>query len=165
MRLVFACLLALLLATPAQAMDLHKGFGQYAWGQSCQSIVKGPSWATERAQPVWDATVQMFGMEYVPVGESRGRFTLHYNKDETPRFEGVPLSRAFYGCDKTSGRFSLMVLAHDLLAVPDLIKKATALLGPPTQTTMIQTIWTLPDLYVQIDQVYMIIYDRRAGKI
>lgn len=31
-------------------------------------------------------------------------------------------------------------------------------------TTMIQTIWNLPDLYVQIDQVYMIIYDSRAGK-
>jgi hypothetical protein len=106
----------------------------------------------------------MFGMEYVPVGESKGRFTLHYNKDESPNFEGVPLSRAFYGCDKTSGRFSLMVLSHDLLSVPDLIKKTTALLGPPTQTTMIQTIWSLADLYVQIDQVYMIIYDKRAGK-
>jgi hypothetical protein len=58
-----------------------------------------------------------------------------------------------------------MVLSHDLLAVPELIRKTTAFLGPPTQTTMVQTIWTMPDLYVQIDQVYMILYDRRAGKI
>jgi hypothetical protein len=157
--------MAILLATPAWAMDPHQGFGTYKWGLSCQSFVKGPSWATERAKPIWDPKVQMFALEYVPEGEAKGRFTLRYNKDENPNFEGVPLARAFYGCDNTTGRFSLMVLSHDLLAVPELIRKATALLGPPTQTTMIQTIWSLPDLYVQIDQVYMIIYDKRAGKI
>lgn len=164
-RLLFACLLTLTLAGPALAMDLHKGFGAVRWGQSCQSFVNGPSWAIERARPVWDPQVQMFGMEYVPVGESKGKFVLHYNKDEKAEFEGVPLSRIFYGCDKTSSRFSLVVLAHDLLSVPQLIEKTTKLIGPPTQTTMIQTIWSLPDLYVQIDQVYMIIYDKRAGKI
>jgi len=164
-RLVFACLLAFMLATPAWAVDLHQGFGKYKWGQSCQSFAKGPSWATERARPVWDPQVQMFNLEYVPAGESKGRFTLYYDKDESPNFEGVPLSRAFYGCDKTSGRLSLMVLSHDLLSVPQLIQKTAKLLGPPTQTTMIQTIWSLSDLYVQIDQVYMVIYDKRAGKI
>jgi hypothetical protein len=81
-----------------------------------------------------------------------------------PAASGLPLGRAFYGCEKTTGRFSLVVLSHDLLAVPGLVRKATEKFGPPTQTTMIQTIWSQPDLYVQIDQVYMIIYDRRAGK-
>lgn len=164
-RHILPLLLLLALATPALAMDLHQGFGAMRWGQTCQSFVNGPAWAIERARPVWDEQVQMFGMEYVPVGETKGRFVLHYDKDEKPVFEGVPLSRIFYGCDRNSGRFSLVVLAHDLLSVPQLIEKTTKLLGPPSQTTMIQTIWSLPDLYVQIDQVYMIVYDKRAGKI
>ncbi len=163
-RVLLACLLAVLAAAPALAMDLHQGFGKYKWGQACQSFTAGPSWAVERARPVWDPQVQMFSLEYDPAGESKSRFTLHYDKDETPAFEGVPLGRVFYGCDKQTGRFSLVVLSHDLLAVPKLVRKATDLLGPPTQTTMIQTIWALPDIYVQIDQIYMIIYDRRSGK-
>lgn len=154
-----------LVAVPAWGMDLHQGFGNLRWGQTCASTFAGPSWVVERASPIWDAKVQLFDLQYEPMGQETGRFVLHYNKDTTPNFEGVPLGRAFYGCDRTTGRFSLMVLSHDLLSVPPLIEKATALLGPPTKTTMIQTIWTLPDLYVQIDQVYMIIYDRRAGAL
>jgi len=159
------CLLLAVFASPVRAMDLHQGFGDFRWGQSCTSMVSGPSWVVERARPIWDAQVQLFDLQYEPVGKDTGQFILHYNKDATPNFEGVPLGRAFYGCDRQTGRFSLMVLSHDLLAVPQLIQKTTALLGPPTRTTMIQTIWTLPDLYVQIDQVYMIIYDKRAGKL
>lgn len=164
-RFLPVCLLAVLIAVPGWAMDPRQGFGKYHWGETCQSIISGPSWATERARPVWDPQVQLFGLEYEQGEDAKSQFTLHYNKDENPTFEGVPLARAFYGCDKRTGKFSLMVLSHDLLAVPDLIQKTTQLLGPPTRTTMIQTMWNLPDLYVQIDQVYMILYDKRAGKI
>lgn len=163
-RLLPVCLLVLLTAAPSFAMDPRQGFGNVQWGQTCSSFINGPGWATERARPVWDNQVQLFGLEYEQAGESKGQFTLNYNKDENANFEGVPLGRAFYGCEKATGRFSLMVLSHDLLAVPALVQKTTALLGPPTKTTMIQTIWTKPDLYVQIDQVYMILYDRRAAK-
>ena len=99
-------------------------------------MVSGPSWVVERARPIWDAQVQLFDLQYEPVGKDTGQFILHYNKDATPNFEGVPLGRAFYGCNRQTGRFSLMVLSHDLLAVPQLIQKTTALLGPPTKTTM-----------------------------
>ena len=61
-RLFLACLLTLTMAAPALAMDLHKGFGAIRWGQTCRSFVNGPSWAIERARPVWDPQVQMFGM-------------------------------------------------------------------------------------------------------
>lgn len=164
-RLILTLFFALLLVGQAWAMDPRQGFGKIQWGQSCDSFVKGPSWAVERARPVWDPQVRVFGLEYEAPGESKSRFLLHYNKDENPHFEGVPLGRAFYGCDRQTGKLSLMILSHDLLAVPALIQKTTALLGPPTQTTMVQTIWSLPDVYVQIDQVYMVIYDKRAGKI
>jgi hypothetical protein len=152
-------------ASNALGTDLGQGFGKYRFGQSCQQLFKGPSFAIERARPVWDPTVQMFGLEYDPDKAADSKFILHYDKDEKPNFEGVPLGRVFYGCDKTTGRFSLVILSHDLLTVNQIVQKTTALLGEPTLTTMIQTIWSLPELYVQIDQVYMIIYDRRAGKI
>ncbi|MGD9609828.1 MAG: hypothetical protein AB7U59_10495 [Desulfovibrionaceae bacterium] len=164
-QLTLAFCLVILLAATAWAMDPRQGFGKYRWGQPCQSFVTGPAWAVERARPIWDPQVRAFGLEYEAGDTSKSRFVLHYNKDENPNFEGVPLGRAFYGCDRTTGKLSLMVLSHDLLAVPELIRKTTAFLGPPTQTTMVQTIWTMPELYVQIDQVYMILYDRRAGKI
>lgn len=163
-RLVICLVMTTLFATSAWAMDPRQGFGKVQWGQRCDSFASGPSWAVERARPIWDPKVRVFGLEYESVGESKGRFVLHYNKDENPNFEGVPLGRAFYGCDRQTGKLSLMILSHDLLAVPTLIQKTTALLGPPTQTTMVQTVWSLPDLYVQIDQVYMVLYDKRAGK-
>lgn len=163
--LAAVCLFLPLLASTAWGLDLRQGFGDFRWGQTCHPAVAGPGWVVERAKPVWDAQVQLFELQYEPVDQSTGQFVLHYNKDATPTFDGVPLGRTFYGCDRTNDRFSLVVLSHDLLAVPKLIEKTTALLGPPTNTTMIQTIWVLPDLYVQIDQVYMIIYDRRDGKI
>lgn len=158
-------LLCALVAVPAWGMDLHQGFGDLRWGQTCKHKLSGPSWRVERARPVWDSQVQLFDLQYEPIGQETGRFILHYDKDATPKFQGVPLGRAFYGCERATDRFSLMVLSHDLLSVPQLIEKTTALLGPPTKTTMIQTIWALPDIYVQIDQVYMIIYDRKAGKL
>ena len=117
-------------------MDPRQGFGKYTWEQPCESFVKGPSWAVEKARPIWDPQVRVFGLEYETGDVSKSRFVLHYNKDEKPNFEGVPLGRAFYGCDRTTGKLALMVLSHDLLTVPDLIRKTTAFLGPPTQTTM-----------------------------
>lgn len=164
-QLALAVCLVSLFAATGWAMDPRQGFGNHKWGQSCQSFVTGPSWNVERARPIWDPQVRVFGLEYDLEKSRNSRFVLHYDKDETPNFEGVPLGRAFYGCDRRSGRLSLMVLSHDLLAVPELIRKTTDFLGPPTQTTMVQTIWSLPDLYVQIDQVYMILYDKHSGKI
>jgi|GEM_PF-2023324 len=164
MRSLFlACLIVLSCAPRGVAADAGQGFGNYRFGQSCRQLFAGPSFAEERARPVWDEKVQMFGLEYDPALQAKSPFILRYDKDEKPNFEGVPLGRVFYGCDKATDRFSLVVLSHDLLAVPELVQKATERFGPPTMTTMIQTIWSLPDLYVQIDQVYMIIYDRRDG--
>jgi len=150
--------------TSAFAVDSFHGFGKYKFGDSCQTLFSGPSFAEEKARPVWDPQYQMFGLVHDPDVFAKSQFVLHYDRDETPNFEGVPLGRVYYGCNKHTGRFSLVVMAHDLLAVPQLVKKASEQFGPPTMTTMIQTIWNLPDLYVQIDQVYMIIYDSRAGK-
>ncbi|MHC1712472.1 MAG: hypothetical protein AB9872_10005 [Solidesulfovibrio sp.] len=164
-RVLFSCFFLLFAASNALGTDLGQGFGKYQFGQSCQQLFKGPSFSIERARPVWDPKVQMFGLEYDPDKASDSKFILHYDKDEKPSFEGVPLGRVFYGCDKTTGRFSLVILSHDLLTVNQIVQKTTELLGEPTLTTMIQTIWALPELYVQIDQVYMIIYDRRAGKM
>lgn len=164
-RLLLTCVLVLATATAALAMDMHKGFGKYAFGQTCASLFSGPSFAVERARPMWNRQLQMFGLTYDPKVVADSPFVLHYDKDEQPEFMGVPLNRVFYGCSKSTNRFSLVVLVHDLLTFDDLVKKTTAALGAPTDTTMIQTIWALPDLYVQIDQVYMIIYDRRAGKV
>ncbi len=164
-RFLSCCLFVFCLAATAQAMDLRQGFGKYAFGKNCKDLFSGPSFAIERARPVWDRQVQMFGLAYDPETVAKSPFLLYYDKDEKPEFFGVPLGRAYYGCDKDSGRFSLVVLSHDLLSVQQLVRKTTALLGEPTHTTMIQTIWSLPDLYVQIDQVFMIIYDRRAGKL
>jgi hypothetical protein len=164
-RVFFCCFFLMFAASSAQGMDLRQGFGKYQYGQSCQQLFKGPSFAIERASPIWDPTVQAFGLEYDPEKADASKFVLHYDREEKPNFEGVPLGRIFYGCEKASDRFSLVILSHDLLAVDQLVQKTTALLGEPTRTTMVQTIWALPDLYVQIDQVFMIIYDRRAGKI
>uniref|UniRef100_I2Q7F4 Uncharacterized protein n=1 Tax=Desulfovibrio sp. U5L TaxID=596152 RepID=I2Q7F4_9BACT len=164
-RFLCACLLVLAAATSALAMDLHQGFGKYPFGKSCKELFEGPSFGIERARPIWDRQLQMFGLAYDPEVVAKSPFVLYYDKDEKPEFLGVPLGRVYYGCDKDSGRFSLVVLAHDLLSVHQLVQKTTALLGEPTNTTMIQTVWALPDLYVQIDQVFMIIYDRRAGKV
>jgi hypothetical protein len=164
---VFLLSLGLVLACaipPAPAAGSHHVFGQYRLGESCEKLFSGPSFAVEKARPAWDPRYQMFGLEHDPDSVAKSRFILHYDRDEKPAFEGVPLGRIYYGCDKDSGRFSLIVMAHDLLAVPKLVHKATERFGPPTMTTMIQTIWNLPDLYVQIDQVFMIIYDSRAGK-
>jgi hypothetical protein len=164
-RLIFLCIFLLLATSSALATDLRQGFGKYRFGQTCQDLFKGPNFAIERARPIWDPQVQMFGLEYEPEGVSKSSFVLHYDREEKTSFEGIPLGRIFYGCNKTTDRFSLVVISHDLLAVSKLVQKTTELLGEPTNTTMIQTIWALPDLYVQIDQVYMIIYDRRAGKV
>ena len=161
--LVLCCLLCL--ASTAWSMDLHQGFGKYRFGDACSTLFSGDSFAEERARPIWDAKVQMFGLAYDPEIVAKSPFILHYDKDEKADFYGVPLGRVYYGCNKDSGRFSLVVLSHDLLSVQALVQKTTEQLGAPTMTTMIQTIWVLPDIYVQIDQVYMIIYDRRAGKI
>lgn len=164
-RFFACCLFVLVAATSARAMDLSQGFGKYRFGDKCPPLFSGPSFAVERARPIWDRQLQMFGLAYDPDIVAKSSFILYYDKDEKPEFEGIPLGRIYYGCDKNTGRFSLVVLAHDLLTVQQLVQKTTALLGEPTNTTMIQTIWALPDLYVQIDQVFMIIYDRRAGKI
>ena len=164
-RLVFAFLFVFATAAVANALDMHQGFGKYRFGDTCQHIFEGPSFAVERARPIWNSQLQMFGLAYDPDVVAKSPFTLHYDKDEKPQFEGIPLNRIYYGCNKNTGRFSLVVLVHDLLSVKDLVQKTTAILGEPTNTTMIQTIWALPDLYVQIDQVYMIIYDRRAGRV
>ena len=162
--IVSLCLAFLSPALPASAASSRHVFGKYAFGESCQKLFSGPTFAEEKARPVWDPKYQMFGLVHDPEVTAQSRFTLHYDRDAKPNFEGVPLGRVYYGCDKTTGRFSLVVMSHDLLAVPGLVRKATESFGPPTMTTMIQTIWNLPDLYVQIDQVYMIIYDSRAGK-
>lgn len=159
-----ACLLVLAATTTALGMDIRQGFGKYPFGKSCKELFESPSFGVERARPVWDRQVQMFVLAYDPDTVAKSPFVLYYDKDEKPEFDGVPLGRTYYGCDKDTGRFSLVVLAHDLLSVRQLVQKTTDMLGPPTNTTMIQTIWALPDLYVQIDQVFMIIYDRRAGK-
>lgn len=164
-RLILTCLIVLAAVSTAWSMNLQQGFGKYRYGESCEKIFSGPSFAVERARPIWNAQLQMFGLAYDPDVVAKSPFILHYDKDEKPAFDGVPLNRIYYGCNKDSGRFSLVVLVHDLLSVKQLVEKTTAALGAPTNTTMIQTIWALPDLYVQIDQVYMIIYDRRAGKI
>ncbi|WP_428562721.1 MAG: hypothetical protein ACP59X_22130 [Solidesulfovibrio sp. DCME] len=164
-RLLLTCLIVLAAATSAWSLDLRQGFGKYRYGETCQKLFAAPSFAVERARPIWNAQLQMFGLAYDPDVVAKSPFVLRYDKDEKPNFDGVPLNRVYYGCDKNTDRFSLVVLVHDLLAVKQLVEKTTAALGPPTNTTMIQTIWALPDLYVQIDQVYMIIYDRRAGKI
>ncbi|MFU2208434.1 hypothetical protein [Solidesulfovibrio sp. C21] len=164
-RLLFAFLFVCATAVAAQAMGLRQGFGKYRYGESCQTLFSGPSFALERARPIWNKQLQMFGLAYDPDVVAKSPFILHYDKEEKTQFQGIPLNRIYYGCDKNTGRFSLVVLVHDLLTVKDLVKKTTALLGEPTDTTMIQTIWVLPDLYVQIDQVYMLIYDRRAGKV
>ena len=159
--------LCLFFASPlavVSAADSRHTFGKYSFGQSCQTLFSGPSFAEEKARPVWDPKYQMFGLEHDPDVNAKSPFVLHYDRDEKPNFQGVPLGRVYYGCNKASGRFSLVLMTHDLLSVPKLVQKASALYGPPTMTTMIQTIWNLPDLYVQIDQVYMIIYDARAGK-
>lgn len=163
-RFLVAGIALLLAATNALAMDMRQGFGKYRFGDSCGQLFAGPTFAVERAQPVWNPQAGVFGMEYDPELVARGPFVLHYDKEEKPSFEGVPLGRVFYGCDKATGRFSLVVLSHDLLTVEELTRRTTARLGTPTLTTMVQTIWSLPDLYVQIDQVFMIIYARRAGK-
>ena len=162
--LAIACLIVCSWTTLACAAEAGPDFGKYRFGESCRALFSGPSFAEERARPVWDEQVQMFGLEYDPALQEKSPFTLRYDRDETPNFDGVPLGRVFYGCNKATDRFSLVVMSHDLLAVPGLVRKATESFGPPTMTTMIQTIWNLPDLYVQIDQVYMIIYDSRAGK-
>lgn len=164
-RLFLLCFILLLVATNAMATDLREGFGKYRFGQTCRELFSGPSFAIERARPIWDPQVQMFNLEYDPAKVAQSPFILHYDKEEKPNFEGIPLGRVFYGCNKDTDRFSLVVLSHDLLAVDKLIQKTTELLGEPTRSTMVQTIWVLPDLYVQIDQVFVIIYDRRAGKI
>jgi hypothetical protein len=164
-RLILTCLIVLVAASTAWSMNLQQGFGKYRYGDTCAKLFSGPSFAVERARPIWNAQLQMFGLAYDPDVVAKSPFILHYDKDEKPNFDGVPLNRIYYGCNKDSDRFSLVVLVHDLLAVKQLVEKTTAELGPPTNTTMIQTIWALPELYVQIDQVYMIIYDRRAGKI
>lgn len=159
--------LCLLFASPlgaASASDARHTFGKYTLGESCQTLFTGPSFAVEKARPVWDPKYQMFGLVHDPAVNAGSPFVLHYDRDEKPNFQGVPLGRVYYGCTKASGRFSLVLMTHDLISVPLLVQKASALYGPPTMTTMIQTIWDLPDLYVQIDQVYMIIYDSRAGK-
>ena len=164
-RLLLTCLLVLAAASAAWGMNLRQGFGKYRYGESCDTMFAKPSFAVERARPLWNAQLQMFGLAYDPETVAKSPFILHYDRDEKPEFDGVPLNRIYYGCNKDSGRFSLVVLVHDLLSVGKLVEKVTAELGAPTTTTMIQTIWALPDLYVQIDQVYMIVYDRRAGKI
>lgn len=164
-RLILTCLIVLVVASTAWSMNLQQGFGKYRYGDTCTKLFSGPSFAVERARPIWNAQLQMFGLAYDPEVVAKSPFILHYDKDEKPNFDGVPLNRIYYGCNKDSDRFSLVVLVHDLLSVKQLVEKTTAELGPPTNTTMIQTIWALPELYVQIDQVYMIIYDRRAGKI
>jgi len=162
-HIALACLFVFLTVANALALDPHEGFGKYKFGDSCQELFSGPSFAIEQARPVWDEKVRVFGLEYDPQIQAKSPIILHYDKDEKPSFEGIPLGRVFYGCDKNTGRFSLVILSHDLLAVPQLVEKATAIFGEPTQRTMVQTIWALPDIYVQVDQVFMIIYDRRAG--
>ena len=162
--LLSCCLVLLAPTAEASAAGSRHTFGKYTFGQSCQTLFSGPSFAVEKARPVWDPKYQMFGLEHDPESNAKSPFVLHYDRDEKPNFEGVPLGRVYYGCNKDSGRFTLMVMTHDLLAVPKLVQKASALFGPPSVTTMIQTVWNLPDLYVQIDQIYMIIYDARAGK-
>ena len=166
LKAVFLTLCLILAAAPTSpyAAETGHGFGKYRFGQACQTLFSGPSFAEEKARPVWDAKFQMFGLTHDPEIYAQSPFVLHYDRDETPTFEGVPLGRVYYGCNKKTGLFSLVVMSHDLLAVPKLVQKASKRFGPPTMTTMIQTIWNLPDLYVQIDQVYMIIYDSRAGK-
>lgn len=159
--------LSLVLLTPTagvQAADPFHGFGKYRFGETCQTLFSGPSFAEEKARPVWDPKYQMFGLVHDPESYAQSQFVLRYDRDEKPNFQGVPLGRVYYGCSKKTGKFSLVVMSHDLLAVPGLIQKATEVFGPPTMTTMIQTIWNLPEIYVQIDQVFMIIYDSRAGK-
>lgn len=162
--LLSVCLVLLAQATSLFAAESRHGFGKYRFGESCQKLFSGPSFAEEKARPVWDPKFQMFGLVHDPESYAKSQFVLRYDRDEKPNFEGVPLGRVYYGCNKTTGRFSLVVMSHDLLAVPKLVQKASERYGPPTMTTMIQTIWNLPDLYVQIDQVFMIIYDSRAGK-
>ena len=135
-RLLFLSVILLFATTNALAMDLHEGFGKYRFGQKCQELFSGPSFAIERARPVWDPQVQMFNLEYDPAKVANSPFILRYDKEEKPSFEGIPLGRVFYGCDKDTDRFSLVVLSHDLLSVDQLIRKTTALLGEPTRSTM-----------------------------
>ena len=166
-KILLSCLclvVALSCAVPVRAASDRHAFGRYVFGESCRKLFTGPAFAEEKARPIWDPKYQMFGLVHDPEITAQSRFTLHYDRDEKPNFQGVPLGRVYYGCEKATGRFSLVVMTHDLLAVPKLVQKASENYGPPTMTTMLQTIWNLPDLYVQIDQVYMIIYDSRAGK-
>ena len=112
-HIALACLFVFLTVANALALDPHEGFGKYKFGDSCQELFSGPSFAIEQARPVWDEKVRVFGLEYDPQIQAKSPIILHYDKDEKPSFEGIPLGRVFYGCDKNTGRFSLVILSHD----------------------------------------------------
>ena len=121
-RLLLTCLLVLTAASAAWGMNLRQGFGKYRYGESCDTMFGKPSFAVERARPIWNAQLQMFGLAYDPETVAKSPFILHYDRDEKPEFDGVPLNRIYYGCNKDSGRFSLVVLVHDLLSVGKLVE-------------------------------------------
>ncbi len=163
-RIVFACLLVLVLSVPAMGMSIKEGFRDIPWGADCDKVFSGDDWTVYKAYPEWEGASRMLTLSFDEKDADKTKYVLHYNRNEETEFEGFSLRTVYYGCGKQNGKFALVIMRYSVTAMDQVSKKMREVLGNPTDSNIVQQIWDLPDIYAQIDQNSLIIYSKKYGQ-
>lgn len=165
-RLLAAFLFVALASLPAlsSAMDIRQGFRDIPWGAECAKTFNGDDWTVYKAYPLWEDANRILSLSLDEKDAEKTKYILHYNRTEQTDFEGFSLRTIYYGCGKTDGKFSLVIMRYSVTAIDKVAAKMKELLGEPSDANIVQRIWDLPDIYAQIDQNTLIIYSKKFGR-
>ncbi|MHC1790114.1 hypothetical protein [Solidesulfovibrio sp.] len=153
-----------LLVLPAMAMDIHQGFDTIPWGTACETAFRGEGWTKYRAYPLWDKKAQYLTLSMDEKDDAKTRYSLRYNKDGQTKFENFTLRAVYYGCGKTTGKFTFVAMRFSLTSRAQIEAKVESLFGQPTQTTVSTKAWDLPEFRVQMDQNTLIIFAKKFAE-
>jgi len=145
----------------ALAMDVKSGFNGIPWGTECAKAFVGETWRPYRAFPVWDKKGQFLRLSFDEKDAARTPYALRHNPDEKTKFANFNLRSIHYGCGKTTGKFTFVVLRYTITSKDGIEARAEKMLGKPSRATSSGKIWDLPDLVVHCDQNTMLIFAKK----